>query len=206
MRAFKFLDATGCAPFTRTPWVEWQWVETARAEPCREGVHACAAADLSYWLAASLWEVELDGEITETRHKLAASRGRLVRRIDGYPAAVRELAIDGAERSRHRAIEILRAGDEHELADRVSGASLEQLAALRRDADEASFERCAAALAFDAARFTLRGPPPEALFVAACSAGHAAAGPGGDQVGYDGGYAAERAYQSAWLRDRLALG
>lgn len=205
MRAYKFLDARGCAPFTGTPWVESRWVEEPRALPCREGVHGCGAADLSYWLAASLWEIELDGEIVETRHKVVASRGRLVRRIDDYPLALGELAEDGTWRSRDRAIAVLRAAGEHDRADRLLYASLADLAALRRGADDSTFERCAEALLFDAARFTLRASLPEALFVAACSAGHQAAGADGDRASYDAGYAAERAHQSAWLVDRLAL-
>lgn len=180
-------------------------MQAPRAGPCREGVHGCRVADLSYWLAASLWEIELDGEIVETRHKVVGSRGRLVRRIDGYPVALRELAEDGAWRSRDRATAVLRASGEHELADRLGASSLGELAALRRDADDSTYERCAAALAFDAARFTSRASFPEALFVAACSAGHVAAGPHGDDAAYDSVYAAERAHQSAWLIDRLQL-
>jgi hypothetical protein len=33
-----------------------------------------------------------------------------------------------------------------------------------------------------------------------------AAGPDGDQAAYDEGYAAERAFQSVWLTERLELG
>jgi hypothetical protein len=51
----------------------------------------------------------------------------------------------------------------------------------------------------------LRASLPEALFVAACSAGHQAAGADGGRDSYDAGYAAERARQSAWLVDRLGL-
>ena len=38
-----------------------------------------------------MWEIELDGDIVEARHKVVARRGRLVRRIDEYAAAVRAL-------------------------------------------------------------------------------------------------------------------
>jgi hypothetical protein len=147
----------------------------------------------------------LDGQIVETRHKVVGSRGRLVRRVDDYPRALRDLAEVCAWRSRDRAITVLRGAAEHELADRLEAASLEELAALRPGADDSTYARCAAALAFDAARFTVRESLPEALFVACCSAGHIAAGPDGDQATYDSGYAAERAQQSAWLIDRLQL-
>jgi hypothetical protein len=206
MRAYKFLDAEGLAPFTAVPWTPGAWVESPGAEPCRMGVHGCAPADLSHWLAASLWEVELDGEIVQTRHKVVASRGRLVREVDGYDAAVRELAEAGAWRCRDRAVTALRTEGSGELADRFSAAStLDELAALGADADESTFAGGAAALAADAAHFALHGLPAQAPFVAACSAGHAAAGPAGDQAAYDEGYAAERAFQSAWLTERLTL-
>jgi hypothetical protein len=172
------------------------------------GVHGCAPADLSHWLAASLWEVELDGEIVQTRHKVVATRGRLVREVEGYDAAVRELAETGAWRCRDRAVSALRTEGSGELADRFSAPStLDELAALGADADadESTFAGGAAALAADAAHFALHGLPAQAPFVAACSAGHAAAGPSGDQSAYDAGYAAERTFQSAWLTERLTL-
>jgi hypothetical protein len=169
-------------------------------------VHACAPADLSHWLAASLWEVELDGEVMETRHKVVGPRGRLVRRIGGYDGAVRELAEVGAWRCRDRAVAVLRAEGSADMADRFDAAStLDELAALGADADESIFAGGAAALAADAAHFALHGLPAQAPFVAACSAGHVAAGPDGDQAAYDEGYAAERALQSAWLAERLQL-
>jgi hypothetical protein len=207
MRAYKFLDAEGCAPFTAFPWAPGEWVQASGAAPCRMGVHACAPADLSHWLAASLWEVELDGRIVQTRHKVVASRGRLVREVNGYGAAVRQLAEVGAWRCRDRAVAALRSEGSAELADRSAAAStLDGLAALGADADESTFAGGAAALAADAAHFARHGLPAQAPFVAACSAGHLAGGPDGGQAGYDEGYAAERAFQSAWLSERLALG
>jgi hypothetical protein len=206
MRAYKFLDAHGRAPFTGVPWVPGEWVETATVTMCREGVHGCTAADVSHWLAATMWEVELDGDIVESRHKVAASRGRLVRRVDDYEAAARELAEVGAWRCRDRAVTVLRAVGDHHLADRFAAvATLAELAALGEVSDESSFAGTAAALATDAAHFALHGDHSQSPFVAACSAGHVASGRGGDQAAYDSGYAAERAFQSAWLSDRLSL-
>jgi hypothetical protein len=204
--AYKFLDAQGRAPFTGAAWVPGEWVVATDVHQCREGVHACAPADLSHWLAASLWQVELDGEVVPARHKLVASRGRLVRRIDAYGASVRELAAIGAWRSRDRAVAALAAAGSVELADRfAAAATLEDLAALGADVDESTHAASAAGLAADAAYFALHGDHAQSPFVAACSAGHAAAGPAGDQTAYDAGYAAERAFQSAWLTDRLGL-
>lgn len=207
MRAFKFLDGHGRAPFTGAVWTPGTWVDSTRAVACREGVHACRPRDLAHWLASSLWEVELDGEIVQSRHKVVASRGRLVRQIGAYGDAVRELAEVGARRCRDRAALALRAEGATELADRLAAASsLEALAALGVGLDESTHASTAAALAADAAVFALRGTPAQSPFVAACGAGHARAGSAGDQAAYDIGYAEERAYQSAWLSERLGLG
>ena len=174
---------------------------------CREGVHGCRAPDVAYWLADALWEVELDGDVVDTRHKVVGSRGRLVRAFEDYPAAVRELAEVGAWRSRDRAVAALRAAGEDALADRFAAAStLAELAGLGGEADESTFAGRAAALAADAAHFAEHGLPAQSPFVTVCSAGHVAAGADGDQAAYDAGYAAERAFQSAWLADAPRAG
>jgi hypothetical protein len=181
-------------------------VETARAQTCRVGVHGFHPADVSYWLADALWQVELDGDVVETRHKVVGTRGRLLRMVEDYPAAVRELAAVGAFRCRDRAVDTLRPAGADALAGRYASAStLAELAALGSDADESTFAGRSAALAADAAHFAQHGLPAQSPFVAACSAGHTAAGEGGDQAAFDAGYAAERAFQSAWLGDRLGL-
>jgi hypothetical protein len=206
MRAYKFLDAHGRAPFTATPWVRGEWVEAAGAHACREGVHGCRALDVAYWLADALWEVELEGAVIDARHKVVGRRGRLVREIDDYPAAVRELAEVGAWRCRDRAVSALRAARDDALADRVAAVStLAELAGLGGEVDESTFPGRAAALAADAAHFAQHGLPAQSPFVDVCSAGHVAAGEGGDQAAYDAGYTEERAFQSTWLGQRLGL-
>jgi hypothetical protein len=210
MRAYKFLDAAGRAPFTATPWTTGEWVESASARPCREGVHACRPADVAHWLAATMWEVELDGEIVESRHKVVASRGRIIAAVDGYEAAARELSAVGAWRARDRAVNALSAAGARTVAERFAdAASLDELTACGEvvgiGVDESTFAGVAAGLAADAAHFALHGDRAQSPFVAACSAGHEAAGPNGDQAVYDTGYSAERTYQSAWLTERLGL-
>ena len=79
--AYKVLAAGGVAPFTRFAWPEDEWVEAETLEPCRSGIHACRIQDLPYWLGPALWEIELDGEVTEQERKIVAGRGRLVRLI-----------------------------------------------------------------------------------------------------------------------------
>jgi hypothetical protein len=206
MRAYKFLDAGGRGPFTLTPWLPGNWVETAAAVPCREGVHACRPEDLSYWLAPALWEIELEEPVVATRHKLTARRGRLIARVDAYPAAAHQLGAVCAWRARDRAVEALRAAGAGRSASRFASATtLAELTNLLGDADDATFEGTAAALAADTAHFALNGPITEAPFTGACSAGHLAAGLGGAQADFDRGYAEERTFQSAWLVERLGL-
>ena len=87
----------------------------------------------------------------------------------------------------------------------TAGYLVSLVAALGAGADESTFAGGAAALPVDAAYFAGDDLPAQSPFVAACSVGHVAGGPDGDQAVYDEGYAAERAFQSAWLTDRLAL-
>jgi hypothetical protein len=205
VRAYKFLDATMAAPFTAIRWSVDGWIETATATPCHEGVHGCRPDDVSWWLADAMWEIELDGAIVATRHKVAGSRGRLLAPVDGYAAAVRELGEVGAWRSRDRAVVALRAVDDP-LADRFAAVtSLDDLAALGAEADDATWAGTSAGLAADAAHFARHGDHAQSPFVAACSAGHHGAGPSGDRGAYDDGYEAERVFQSRWLSDRLSL-
>jgi hypothetical protein len=207
VRAYKFLDAELRSPFTLTPWEPGVWVETASARACHEGVHACAAADLAWWLAPALWEVELDEPVVVTRRKLVARRGRLVAPVEGYPAAVIELGETAAWRARDLAVAALRAAGSAELAEGFAVATtLEGLRRLGDRVDDTTVAGRAAGLAADAADLAIAGRPvTEAPFVGAYAAGHDAAGSTGDQSRFDEAYAHERAWQSAWLARRLGL-
>ena len=94
MRAYKFLTADGLGVFSRFAWPlpddgPGAWVES-EVEPCRAGIHACRAGDLPYWLAAGLFEIELDGTVEELATKIAAPRGRLMRQISAWNESTRE--------------------------------------------------------------------------------------------------------------------
>jgi hypothetical protein len=82
--AYKFLAPGAVGPFTGHRWEVDRWVEVDGLDPCRQGIHACRVRDLPIWLAAELWEIELDGDVVEQDWKVVASRGRLTRRIDGW--------------------------------------------------------------------------------------------------------------------------
>jgi hypothetical protein len=92
--AYKFLRADGASVFTGYRWElpeggPGKWVD-APVEPCRSGIHACRVADLPFWAGPTLFEIELDGEVTESRSKLVASRGRLLRPVDAWEDEVRD--------------------------------------------------------------------------------------------------------------------
>jgi hypothetical protein len=91
--AYKFLSATGQGVFSGFAWPlpddrPGAWVES-EVDGCRSGIHACRHADLPYWLAPALFEIELDGEIDTLTTKIVAPRGRLIRRIDAWGETVR---------------------------------------------------------------------------------------------------------------------
>lgn len=210
MRAYKFLNDRSRSSYTGTHWVPNQWKQAAAVRECEEGIHACRVDDLAWWLDARLWEIELAGEVLVTRHKVAATRGRLVAELVAYPAAVHELGQVSAWRLRDLAVDALRNAGLHEAAARFTGCStIEDLSALRRwsfdNIDQDSFAGPLATFAADAARFVDHGAPAEAPFVACCAAGHVATLGDATRQSYDDGYGRERAFQSAWLVERLGL-
>jgi hypothetical protein len=127
MQAYKFMRARAVAPFTGTRWAVGEWVEAGpeAPAPCRQGVHACRAADLPYWLNRELWEVELGGEITETAYKLVAERGRLVRRLERWDErALRRLAESCAAQARALGVDEIAADCETVIAKGAYGLAV----------------------------------------------------------------------------------
>jgi hypothetical protein len=85
---YKFLTRDGLGIFSGFGWPlprdgPGSWV-TADVELCRSGIHACRADDLPYWLAPTLYEIELEGDVIAHPTKVVAPRGRLTRRIDAW--------------------------------------------------------------------------------------------------------------------------
>jgi hypothetical protein len=92
--AYKVLHADGSSLFSRFSWPlpgdePGEWVESP-PDPCRSGIHACRASDLPYWAGRVLYEIELAGDLVEDTTKVVASRGRLLRRVEGWDEALRE--------------------------------------------------------------------------------------------------------------------
>lgn len=91
MIAYKFLRPDGTSVFTGFQWdlpaggQPGGWVD-ADVDPCRSGIHGCRTTDLPMWVGQVMYEIELAGQIVEQPAKVVASRGRLLRRIDGWEA------------------------------------------------------------------------------------------------------------------------
>jgi hypothetical protein len=214
-RAWKFLDAEGCSPFTRHRWQlpdgagPGAWVDAGGPpEPCARGVHACTAAQLAYWLGPELWEVELEGEVREAGHKLVARRGRLLRRIAEWGTAAPEVALHSARRAREHAATVLTETGYPDLARRTrSAVTPEELAPLAAGAslDERSPAGMALGLAADAAHFAALGRTATTAYVAACAAGHAATATRGDADHYRRAFDAERRLQGGLIAALLGL-
>ena len=93
MIAYKVLKADGTGRFSGFRWplpngAPGDWVD-GEVDPCRSGVHALRPSDLPYWLGPSLFEIELDGPISEIGLKVVATRGRLLRRVDAWDDPMR---------------------------------------------------------------------------------------------------------------------
>ena len=201
MIAYKFLRSRRTGPFSAFRWPEpGVWVHAARdLAACKHGIHACRPSDLPWWLADELWEIELDGHVRVDEHKIIAPAGRLRSQIEGWtPACAQEYADACAWRAQERAVEALaRAGNRHEAWQLAACASLDDvLVATRKLAGDIPETRISLTIAGDGAVRALTGAPPTSAYIAA----HAA-------MRLDGaaGYAAERAWQSRWLIERLGL-
>jgi len=200
MIAYKFLRSGRVGPFSAFQWPEpGIWVYARELATCRRGIHACRPSDLPWWLADEMWEIELDGHLERDQHKIIAPAGRLRSRIEAWtPACAQEYADACAWRARERAVQALtRAGHSHEARQLATCPSLDDVLVTARQLAGAVVEtRISLTIAGDGAFRALTGAPPTSAYIAA----HAA-------MRLDGaaGYAAERAWQSHWLVERLGL-
>src|SRR5262249_52029854 len=161
------------------------------------GIHACRVADLPWWLADELWEIELGGETIARGHKLVAHEGRLIARVvEWSPASAGEFAQACAWRARDRGIQSLRlVGGEKAGAELEACATLADLVSCTRDlVSRVPSARISLAMAGDGGNCALAG----AAAASGCIAAQAAT-----RIDGRSGYEAERRWQAAWLRNRL---
>jgi hypothetical protein len=199
--AYKFLGSGRIGPFSAFQWPEpGVWVHAPRdLAVCKRGIHACRPSDLPWWLADELWEIELDGHVQPDEHKVIAPGGRLRAQIKAWtPARAQEYADACAWRAKERAVHALTcAGHRHEADQLATCPTLDDvLVATRKLADDIPESRISLTIAGDGAIRALTGAPPTSAYIAA----HAAM-----RLEGAAGYAAERAWQSRWLVERLGL-
>ena len=212
MLAYTFLAAGALEPLTAFPWPAptdaepGPWVESS-AVPS-EALRGYPASDLPYWLDEELWSTELAGTLVARGHVLLAERARLVRRVDVWTAPVAWEFVTACAR---------RVAGEAAAALRQEG-HVGSATQLERAADLIELEAAALAVACQpSAAGTLSGHVSDICFYArdASAAAHAAgiaakmaayalAGDAEDARASER-LATERAWQSAWLVERLGL-
>jgi len=197
MIAWKFLAPGAVAPFTGVRWPVPEggspgaWL--AGLPGPGKGVHACAVEDLPYWVAEELWEVELDDPVTRAPQQLIAPRGRLLARVQTWPAAQDGFTGACIERTRARLVAALAASGYAADAERLASepgldAQRDVAAAVAKSGPPV------AGYLFDVIR---RRPFPG---LCAYIAANAAAAIGGMPA-----HDAERAAQVEWLASNLHL-
>ena len=206
IKAYKFLRAGAIGPFSGFAWPApadggpGAWVRAGdHPDPCRRGVHACRVEHLPWWIADELWEVELAGKVVACPHKVAAGRGRLVRRVEGWTAALgRQYAAACALHARDHAVAALWDAGRGAEAQRLAAcAALEAVETTARALAGAVPEaRIALTMAADGALTAREGAAATSAYVAA----HAAGRRGGSAAA-----ASERLRQAEWLRRWLGL-
>jgi hypothetical protein len=201
MIAYKFLRSGRIGPFSAFQWPEpGVWVHApGDLVACKRGIHACRPSDLPWWLADELWEIELDGRLQPDEHKIIAPAGRLRDQIEAWtPVCAQDYADACAWRAHERAVQALTRAAHPDDAHRLGACETldEVLASARQLADDIPETRISLTIAGDGAFRALTGAPPTSAYIAA----HAA-------MRLDGaaGFAAERAWQSQWLVERLGL-
>lgn len=224
----RFSDFRWPAPTDGEP---GEWVDASGPlEDCRSGVHACAPEQLLDWIDDELWEIELGGDVTEGESMLVAERGRLVERVAAWDAeAARAFADACAWRARDFAIaQLRRIGLTEVAADLVDAVELRRMQAAAVRAHQATEGDAAELAGYAADTVALaEGRRPEMwgatepvlsrsaptggaiaanlAHVVAHAAGRDAVAATGREDAYADGFAAERARQLEWLRDRCGI-
>lgn len=213
--AYKFLNSAGCSLLTGQHWPlpegtePGSWIDAGAVRPCHQGVHACRPEDLPYWIDIDLWRIELEGQVTESDHKIVARRGRIVSRVETWSSVSPRFSEMAVWRTRDLAIKTLMAENETNLALQVqSVATVDEVLELRDAADELGDESPlgrSIGYAVDCAELAIEDGPASTAFVSAAAAGFAAMEASGDEASYHAAFSDERQYQAAWLSRGLQL-
>lgn len=215
VRAYKFTAAGAVGRFTGFPWPlpadgnPGAWVEaTSPLTICATGIHACAVEQLPHWLGPELWEVEVAGEVVKSTYKLVAARGRLLRRVGGWPGAARSFAESCAARVREMAAAELHREGLPELAGRLlATTSSSQLAPVVAAARDVATPLVATLTGYtsDCLLDVANGDYAMCAYVAATAFANLSTGDVVQDMSSPG-WAEERERQADWLATRLVLG
>lgn len=182
MKALKFLADGSTGRFSGIAWPvphgsePGAWLEAGGTlELCRTGIHACLPEGLLGWLDDELWEIELGGRVEEVEDAVVGERGRLLRRVEAWDAGC--------------AAEFVAAVSARATAGDLAGDLPALAAGLRPDDVPAAGAPPAASPGAIAANVA---------YVAASAVALASADPAA-------ALADERAWQTAWLVERLGL-
>lgn len=213
MKAWKLLNERSTTPFSDFVWPTpdgespGAWVEAnGPVVPCRSGIHACTTGDLSWWLSANLWEIELDGPVIRADRQVVAPRGRITAAISEWSATQEQLSGWCCWRSRDNAVELLNdAGQLDTASDLAAVDDAADVADVVKDFTGEAITSLGIACVLAAGAATLPNPVI-ASHVGARAAGNlACARAGGSAEEYYAAFADERRAQSRWLADLLGL-
>ncbi|HTS82658.1 MAG TPA: hypothetical protein VMH40_18800 [Myxococcaceae bacterium] len=204
MRAWKFLAAGRVAPFGGHTWPgpaagePGAWVRFPERE-----VFACRADDLPWWIAAELWEVELEQPARTLETQVAAAAGRLVRRMTGWDdGAVHAYGVACAERARALAVEALsRDGRTEEAVALARARGMLELCRVARGFAGDARNRRSSNLAGYLAESSMRASEGFAAAAANIAANAAVAARPDDP----GAFHRERQWQARWIAQRAGL-
>jgi hypothetical protein len=203
MRAWKFLAPGRVAPFGGHVWPApdgsgpGPWVRF----PGRE-VFACRLDDLPWWIAAELWQVELEPPIRALETQVAAAAGRLVRQVTAWDASAR-LAYGAAcaTRARDLAAEALRRDGRPDEADALLQArTMLELSRVARGFAGDARTRLSSNLAGFVAESSFRASEGHGAAAANITANAAVLAAGDPDA-----FSRERQWQARWLVTRLDL-
>lgn len=212
-RAWKFLDHRSTGVFSGFVWPTpaeagrpGPWVESASLVPCEQGIHACSAEHLAWWMSAQLWEIELSGEVIAGDQKVVAERGRLVRLIGGWPDLGAQLAEWAVWRVRDDAVAVLTTvGNTAGATAMAATETFDSLATVAGGLrlEPASPAGIAVEQVVDAIDDVVN--PIFACWDAARAAGHRASAIDRSIASYKAAFASERQAQSRRIAERLSL-
>jgi len=192
--AYKFLGTGSVGRFSGYRWSPGEWVEAARPGE-GWGIHACRPEDLSWWIDAELWRIELDGPLRERPTQIEARRGRLLDRVEQWNEKARAaFGLDCVFRARDISVSALRRSGHADIADLLAApdALPKMLEIARSLVAPAGFAGEMLGYARDAAAaYTVRSNAAEASFIASV----ATAAARGDASGFE----EERRRESGWI-------